>query len=219
MNARVASVATRRPHGMLLFAAAAVAALALLWAVTVPAQARAATVSLKGVQTTLTTDPVTTGVLFGASIIPFPVSPTTLSPTAHAARYTFPITRGLVNAKTLVGSISHSGGLLLASYTTPTTMPSSWKSLALTKFTIRITSSPHLTAVVNGGARATIATLDLSGAKITHFVRHHHTYVRVADVVVNLNATAVTAINSTFGTTLPAPVELGTATVLARVVG
>jgi hypothetical protein len=184
-----------------------------------PAQAKAATVRLKGLRTTLTTDPVTTGVLFGASIVPFPVSPTTLSPTAHAASYTFPITGGLVNAKTLVGSIYHSGGLLLASYTTPTTMPTSWKSLALTKFTIRITSSPYLTAVVNGGARAAIATLDLSGAKITRFVSHHHTYVRVAGVVVNLNSTAVTAINSTFGTALPAPVDLGTATVLARVVG
>ena len=218
MSDRAVSAPTRRPRALLLFAAVLVAALSLWLAVAGPAQAKAATVHLKGVQTTLTTDPVTTGILFGAGIIPFPVSPTALTPTAHAARYTFPITGGAVNAKTLVGGISHSGGLLLAKYLTPTTMPTSWKALALTRFTIRITSSPFLSAVVNGGSRATIATLDLSSATITRFVSHHRAYVRIAGVGVNLNATAVTAINSTFGTTLSAPVDLGTATVLARVV-
>ena len=118
-----------------------------------------------------------------------------------------------------LGSIYHSGGLLLAQYTTPATTPTSWKALSLTRFTIRITAHPFLTAVVNGGARATIATLDLSTAKVTHIVRHHHTFVRIAGVGVDLNSTAVGAVNSTFGTTLSAPVTLGTATVLARVAG
>jgi len=122
-----------------------------------------------------------------------------------------------LNAKTLAGSIYHSGGLLLAQYTTPTTMPTSWKALSLTRFTIRITAHPYLSAVVNGGPRLAIATLDLSSAKSTRFVRHHHAYVRIANVGVDLNATAVGAINTTFGTHLAAPVDLGTATVLARV--
>jgi hypothetical protein len=219
MQTRAAALPARRSSGLLLFAAAVVAALTLWLVVAIPAQAKAATVHLKGLQTTLTTDPATTGVLFGAGIIPFPVSPSAVSPTAHAARYSFPISGGRVNAATLVGSIYHSGGLLLAQYTTPTTMPTSWKALSLTRFTIRITAHPYLTAVVNGGTRATIATLDLSSATITRFVSHHHAYVRIAGVGVDLNSTAVGAINSTFGTTLTAPVTLGTATVLARVVG
>ena len=218
MRARAVALPARRSSGLLL-AATLVAALSLWLLVAVPAQAKAATVHLKGLQTTLTTDPATTGVLFGAGIIPLPVSPSAVTPTAHAARYTFPITAGAVNATTLVGSIYHSGGIVLAQYTTPTTMPTSWKALSLTRFTIRITAHPYLSAVVNGGARATIATLDLSNKTVKTFVKHHRTYVRIAGVVVNLNATAVTAINSTFGTTLTAPVTLGTATVLARVVG
>jgi hypothetical protein len=217
MRVRALALPDRRSNGFVLFAATVAAALTLWLVVAFPAQAKAATVHLNGVQTTLTTDPATTALLFGAGIIPLPVWPTAVAPTAHAASYTFPITGGRVNAKTLAGRIYHSGGLLLAQYTTPTTMPSSWKALALTKFTIRITASPNLTAVVNGGPRLAIATLDLSSAKITRFVRHHHAYVRIANVEVDLNATAVGAVNTTFGTHLAAPVDLGTATVLARV--
>ena len=218
MRSRAVALPARRSSGMLLLAAL-VAAVSLWLMIAVPAQAKAATVHLKGAQTTLTTDPVTTGVLFGAGIIPLPVSPTAVTPTAHAASYTFPITGGMVNAKTLAGSIRHSGGLLLAHYATPTTMPTSWRALSLTKFTIRITAHPYLSAVVNGGARVPIATLDLSTAKITRWVRHGHAYVRIAGVGVSLNSTAITAINTTFGTSLTAPVTLGTATVVARVAG
>jgi len=215
MRAHAQALPTRRSSSLLLFAAAIVVVLALWLVGAVPA--RAATVHLNGVRTTLTTDPATTALLFGAGIIPLPVSPTAVTPTAHAASYTFPITGGRVDAKTLVGSIYHSGGLLLAHYTTPTTMPTSWQALALTKFTIRITAHPFLSAIVNGAARAPIADLDLSKAKITRFVSHHRTFVRIAGVGVALNSTAVGAINTTFGTSLTAPVTLGTATVLARV--
>ena len=217
MRVRALALPVRRSNGFVLFAATVAAALTLWLVVAFPAQAKAATVHLNGVQTTLTTDPATTALLFGAGIIPLPVWPTAVAPTAHAASYTFPVTGGRVNAKTLAGSIYHSGGLLLAQYTTPTTMPTSWKALSLTRFTIRITAHPYLSAVVNGGPRLAIATLDLSSAKSTRFVRHHHAYVRIADVGVDLNATAVGAINTTFGTHLAAPVDLGTATVLARV--
>lgn len=217
MHVRSLALPARRSSGLLLFGAALVAVVALWLAVAFPAQAKAATVPLNGVRTTLTTDPATTALLFGAGIIPLPVAPTAVAPTAHAARYSFPITGGRVDGKTLVGSIYHSGGLLLAHYTTPTSMPTSWQALSLTKFTIRITAHPFLSAVVNGGSRAAIADLDLSTAKITRFVSHGHAYVRIARVGVSLNSTAVGAINTTFGTNLAAPVKLGTATVLARV--
>jgi hypothetical protein len=189
----------------------------LTWAVLVmPAHAKTAastTVRLDGVRTTLTTDPATTTLLFTAGIIPLPVAPTSIVPTADAARYTFPVTGGAVNATTLAGSIRHSGGLLLAQRTNA----NGWKSLSLTKFTIVISNDPHISAIVNGGKRLTIATLDLSKAKIARVTRNGRAYVSVAGVAVDLNATAVGAINATFGTTLIAPVDLGTARVLVRV--
>ena len=49
-------------------------------------------------RTTLTTDPGTTSALFGAGIIPFPIAPSTIAPTSDAARYTFPVTGGRVDA-------------------------------------------------------------------------------------------------------------------------
>jgi hypothetical protein len=186
----------------------------LVWALlTMPSSAQAATVRLDGVRTTLTTDPATTTLLFTAGIIPLPVWPTPIVPTADAARYTFPVTGGAVDAATLAGRIRHSGGLLLAQRTNA----NGWKSLSLTAFTIVISKHPHLTAVVNADKRLTIAGLDLSKAKITRFARHGRSFVKVGNVSVNLNATAIGAVNATFGTTLTAPVHLGTANVLVRV--
>jgi len=97
----------------------AVLALALalsLWLVVAAPQAQAATVKLDGARTTLTTDPGTTTTLFSAGIIPLPVWPTPVVPTSDAAKYTFPVTGGAVDAKTLAGSIRHSGGLLLGAH-------------------------------------------------------------------------------------------------------
>ncbi len=185
--------------------------IASLFLLAVPS-AQAATLRLDGVRTTLTTDPATTSALFGAGIIPLPVAPTPIVPTADAARYTFPVTGGAVDSKTLAGSILHSGGLLLAQRD-----GMGWKALSLTKFTIRINDNPGLTAIVNGGDRVRIADLDLSSAKIDRYTRHGRAFVSIGNVGVTLNATAMGAINSTFGTALPDEVKLGTAKVLARV--
>ena len=192
----------------------ALAIFVLAWAMlAVPARAQAATVRLDGMRTTLTTDPATTTLLFTAGIIPLPVWPTPVVPTADAAKYTFPVSGGAVDATTLAGRIRHSGGILLAERTSA----NGWKSLSLTAFTIVISKHPHLTAVVNDGKRLTIAGLDLGKAKITRFAAKGRSFVRVANVTVNLNATAIGAINTTFGTSLNAPVDLGTANVLVRV--
>jgi len=200
-----------RRAGLALLALAAVLS---FWLVLAAPQAQAATVRLDGVRTTLTTDPATTTLLFSVGIIPLPVAPTPVVPTPDAARYQFPITGGAVDAKTLVGRISHSGGLLLAQRQAD----NSWKALSLTKFNIRITSEKAwLSAVVNAGDRAVIASLDLSDARISRFMSHGRAFVRVGNVGVTLNATATGAINATFGVALPAEVPLGTASVLARV--
>jgi hypothetical protein len=205
------SIAIRRPASLGLLGLAIVLALSLFAFVAAP-QAKAATLRLDGMRTTLTTDTSTTQALWDAGIIPLPVAPSTVSAAPAAARYTFPITTGRVDAKTTAGFIKHSGGLLLARFDA-----GAWTALNLTKFTINITGAPNLTAIVNGGPRVEIATLDLGNAKIKTFAKHGRTYRTVKDVGVTLNATAMGAINSTFGTALPDNVKLGTADVLARV--
>ena len=207
---RSTSIAMRRPASLGLLGLAVVLAISLFVLLAAP-QAQAATLRLDGMQTTLTTDPGTTGALWAAGIIPLPVAPSTVSPTSDAARYTFPVTTGRVDAKTTAGFIKHSGGLLLARY------DMGWQALKLTKFTINITGAPNLTAIVNDGARVEIADLDLSQAEIKTFTKNHRIYRTVKNVGVTLNATAMGAINDAFGTSLPSSVKLGTADVLARV--
>jgi len=207
------ATAIRRPASLGLLGLAIVLALSLFVLVAAP-QAQAATLKLDGMRTTLTTNTGTTEALWDAGIIPLPVAPSTVAAAPAAAKYTFPITTGRVDAKTTAGFIKHSGGLLLARFDA-----GAWTALNLTKFTINITGAPNLTAIVNGGPRVEIATLDLGNAKIKTFTKHDgRTYRSVKNVGVTLNETAMGAINSTFGTSLPAGgVELGTADVLARV--
>ena len=207
---RSTSIAMRRPASLGLLGLALVLALSLFVLLAAP-QAQAASLRLDGMRTTLTTDPGTTSALFGAGIIPLPVAPSTVAATADAARYTFPITRGKVDSATLAGSISHSGGLVLAQRD-----GMGWKALSLTRFTINITGAPNLTAIVNGGDRLEIATLDLGSADISKYMKNGRAYVSIKNVGVTLNATAMGALNSTFGTALPTEVKLGTADVLAR---
>lgn len=189
MRSRVLALPSSARRNAVVLTAAALAIALLLWAVAVmPATAKTAktaTVRLSGLQTSLYTNPATTTLLFDAGIIPLPVAPTPVVPTASAARYTFPITGGMVDAQTLAGSIQHSGGILLAERT----KANGWKSLSLTKFSIVVAKHSMLTAIVNGGSRAAIATLDLSKAKIIRFMSHGHTFVRISYVGVSLNAT------------------------------
>ena len=92
-----------------------------------------------------------------------------------------------------------------------------WNALGLARFTIHVTGRPYLSAVVNGGQRVAIADLDLGSATIKKFTRGGRFFVSIKNVGVTLNATAMGAVNSTFGTSLPDNVKLGTADVLARV--
>lgn len=209
---KASSIAIRRPAaGLGIAGLALVLSLSLFLLLATP-QAQAAKVNLNGVRTTLTTDPGTTTALFGAGIIPLPIAPSTIRPTSDAARYTFPVTGGRVDAKTLAGKIRHSGGLLLAQRD-----GMGWKALSLGKFTIHVTGAPYLSAIVNGDKRLAIADLDLGDAQIKKYLRGGRAFVSIRNVGVTLNATAMGAINATFGTALPDSVKLGTANVLARV--
>ena len=205
------AIAIRKPASLGLLGLAMLLALSLFVLVAAP-QAQAATLRLDGMRTTLFTDGGTTEALWDAGIIPLPVAPSTVAAAPAGAKYTFPITTGRVDAKTTAGFIRHSGGLLLARFDA-----GAWTALNLEKFTINITGAPNLTAIVNGGPRVEIATLDLGKAEIKTFTKNGRTYRTVKNVGVTLNATAMGAINSTFGTALPDSVPLGTANVWARV--
>jgi hypothetical protein len=205
------SIAIHRPRGLAVVGLALVLCLSLFLLLAAP-QAQAAKVRLDGMRTTLTTDPVTTSALFATGIVPFPIAPSSLTPTADAARYTFAVSGGKVDAKTLVGTIRHSGGLLLAQRD-----GLGWKALSLARFTIHVTGAPYLSAAINGGRRVAIADLDLRDAQIKKYVKGGRAYVSIKNVGVTLNATAMGAVNTTFGTALPDSVKFGTASVLARV--
>jgi hypothetical protein len=210
---RASAAQLHRPARFALVALASVLSLSLLVLVLAPqAQAKKSYDKFRAGSgmTTLTTDPATTSLLFGAGIIPLPVAPTTITPTSDAAQYTFPVTYGKLDLSAPSGYIKHSGGLLLAQRD-----GMAWKALSLTKFTISVTNG-NLTAIVNGGDRLAIADLDLSSATIMKYKRHGRTYVSIKNVGVNLNETAVGAINATYMTDLTAPVALGTADVLLK---
>ena len=111
----------------------------------------------------------------------------------------FPIVRGKVNAESLAGTITHSGGITLTKGAT---------SVALTKFIID-TSAGQLTALL-GGTRVPLLTLDLSAANPAVDGLN----VTVGNVKASLTGEAATALNQAFATTaFRAGIPVGTATV------
>lgn len=170
------------------------------------------TVRLDGVSTSLTTDTATTGVLVSHGIIPLPVGPARVKPVVSdglALRYRFPITGGRVDATSLAGYINHSGGLRFLNL-------ANGKTLTLTKFKIRISAHPGLSAIVNGNpdVRVRILNLDLSKASIDKHVPR----VTVSNVKATLTKTAADALNGSLGVGFFAPgITLGTAQVNAHI--
>jgi hypothetical protein len=158
------------------------------------------TLALAGGTTSLALDPGTASALTSLGVTAAPLAPAT----AGAAGLAFPITGGALNAKTLAGSATHSGGIRLSKGAT---------AVDLRNFTIRVKKSPDLTAEV-GNARVSILSLDLSKAKVATKGRT----VTVSGVVASLTAGAATALNQAFGTTaFAAGLKVGTATVAAKV--
>jgi len=171
------------------------------------------TVHLNGTRTTLTTNPATTGVLVSHGILPLPVGPATVAPHVGdhglSLRYGFPITGGRVNATTLAGYINHSGGLRFVNL-------ANGHTLTLTKFRIRISARPGLTAAVNGdpSVRVRILNLDLSHA----MVDKNPPTVKVSNVKATLTRTAASALNGALGVSFFSKgITLGTAQVNAHI--
>jgi len=185
----------------------AVAVLALMLAFfSVTATAKADTLQLAGGYTELTTEPGTTKVLLQQRVIPLPIFPSWVVPTAVegkvALRYRFYITGG-----TLGGEIYHSGGLKWVNL-------KNGKSFRIKNFTIDINTA-QLTAEIPalGGARAPILDLDLSGVQ----VKPGSIYTKVGPVPATLTEVAAGALNTYLGVGFFAKdLPIGTAYVYAR---
>ena len=166
---------------------------------TATVKATPAQVAFTGGATSLALDPGTAQALTALGIAATPAAPATANPDGSVA---FPITAGKVNAKTLAGSITHSGGLTLTKGSTAVTV---------TDFTIETAPAPKLTALL-GTTRFDLATLDLGAAKTTISGRS----VTVGPVAAKLTKGAADALNQAFGTTaFTEGLTIGAATVAA----
>ncbi|HYF25474.1 MAG TPA: hypothetical protein VD931_07020 [Baekduia sp.] len=145
------------------------------------APASAAPLDLGGDQTMLRLDSRTAKALgaLGVAVRPIQGARTTSSGIA------FPITGGRLDTATAAGRVTHSGGLRLRA---------GRKALDLTRFTVRTTGKPALSAVV-GGRRVTIISLSTRRAAIAV----DGTTLRVTNVVASLNRTGAAALNRFFG--------------------
>jgi hypothetical protein len=116
------------------------------------------------------------------------ITPSAIDPARPGAKgAAFPITGGRVDAETLAGEITHSGGLALTRGST---------RVELREFTIGIDATPALSALL-GSQRADILSLDVSG--IRRAARGND--VHVDNVAARLTAGAADALNQAFGTT------------------
>jgi hypothetical protein len=150
--------------------------------------------------TTLALDPGTARALTMLGVSVAPIAPAS----AGSAGIAFPITGGLVNAKTLVGQIRHSGGLELKAGST---------TVDVRSFFINVNATPDLTALL-GSVRTSILSLDLSG--LTEHVSGQT--ITLGGVVAKLTAGAAAALDKAFGTSaLTGGLVVGRATVVATV--
>ena len=187
----------------LLLAAVVAAMLALAGAASAVAVPTAAAnnVHIKGGNTALTLDRGTASVLSQNGVSAKPISPAK----ASGRTFTFPITGGRVDAKSLAGTIDHSGGIKFAA---------GHKSLSVVDFVID-TKAGVLTARVSGTkTRVPLLKLDLSKASI----HKGSSQVVVGNVKATLTADAAAALNKTFGVKLfKKGLNIGVAKVTAKI--
>jgi hypothetical protein len=167
--------------------------------------------SSAGGNTSVTTAPGIAAALLGHGIVPIATLPGTegarIGGSGITVRFTFPVTRGWLNAAKLRGTIWHKGGILFAD------VPAG-KQILVSDVVISVHQGV-LTAEVNGNPKVRVALLRLSLAHATiHAARH---FVKIRGIVLTLTGAAASALNVTFGTKLFTPgLKLGTATTLLR---
>jgi hypothetical protein len=157
-------------------------------------------VHLDGGRTSLTVDRGTLKVLTDNDVSVTPVR----GASAKGRTFTFPITGGAVDAKTLAGKIEHSGGLQFAA---------GGKKLTVVEFVIDTKKSVLTARVAGTKTRVPLLELDLGKAHITR----GDGQVVVSNVRASLTGEAASALNKTFGVKLfKKGLAVGTAKVTAR---
>lgn len=158
-------------------------------------------VALKGGATTLRLNPGTAQALTDNGISVAPASEARVKGGGIA----FPIQGGLLNAKTLAGKVTHSGGL---------TFTAGGKDLTIRDFTIN-TKKKQLSAYVDeAGARIPVLNLNLGKIKVEVTKKH----LTVRNVKAKLTAAAAGALNSYYSTSLfQGGLKIGTATLSASI--
>ena len=156
--------------------------------------------------TALVLDPSTASALTGLGVTPGLVAP---ADAGRGGALEFPITTPLSRAFA-TGTIEHSGGISLTAGATTVDLTNFWIDLGGHDLSADVSTSTG----VNLG-RVTIVSLDFSGAHLG-FSRGALTY---GPVSADLNSAAIGALNEVFGTSLTAPIPLGTATVRYRLFG
>lgn len=163
---------------------------------TATVDAPASSIVFEGGRTDLALDPGAAQALTSLGVTPGLVGDASANPDGSFA---FPITGGSVAAKSLAGSITHSGGISLTKDAT---------RVELTSFTID-TRKSQLTALL-GGQRVAILDLDLKKPMVAISGKT----VTVSGVKATLTQGAADALNQAFGTTaFTKGLTLGAATV------
>ena len=151
-----------------------------------PASTRSAAYAVPtGGQTMLKLDAGTAQVLADNDITVAPASEAKVG----SSGITFPITGGLLNAKSLAGSIKHSGGL---------TFTAGGKSLTIRNFVVSTTSQRLSAYADEAGATLPVLRLDLAKATI----RASKNKLAVYALPATLTPEAAKALNEYFGTDL-----------------
>lgn len=154
-----------------------------------------------GGKTTLALNAGTATALTGAGVTVAPAS----SATASSAGISFPIQGGYINAKTLGGKITHSGGL---------TFSAGGQSLTIRDFTVN-TSKKILTAWVDElNTRVAVLDVNLAKAKVTATSKR----LTITNVRTTLKQGVADALNGYFSTTLfTGGLKIGTVSVSAPI--
>ena len=140
---------------------------------------------LTGGKTTLALDKKTAAALTSNGVAVAPVS----EAKAGKAGISFPIQGGLINAKTLAGNITHSGGLTFAA---------GGKSLTIRDFEVSTTKKALTAWVDEAGARIPVLNLKLGKAKVKATAKH----LMVTGIRATLQKGAAQALNGYFSTNL-----------------
>ena len=170
-----------RAMARLLLLMVALAAALVGLATPAVAAGQAKTVDIDGGRTSLTVDRGTLKVLTANKVSVKPVR----GASASGRTFTFPITDGKVDAKTLAGTIEHSGGLQLSA---------GGKKLTVVDFVIDTRKSVLTARIAGTHTRIALLNLNLKNAHIQKGKNH----VVVSNVKATLTKGAAAALNKTF---------------------